>query len=502
MDNLTAVGPMYRLSTVILVLALTLSSGCAVIRSSTHAHVNSDDPRQEIWETKKCAPSVYPLMYSAGICSDLFKEAHAQPDSGSRISYGIAASVVCVTFGTVAESVLLPFTLPAALFSSECETTTAARPNKRYVAGKPAKLTLARLAFADPIDSGVLQAGEGGKISFVLTNDAGAGRAEDLEAKISASPPNDLTFSHVQKIGDLGPGDSTPVQLDIEAADALRDGQVTFAINFHEAGRNPPDPARIQINTRALRPPRFKIARIAMDDGSPTDPKRLALGNGNGVLDPGESVELTVTLANIGAGPAEAVSVALTGDDSADLHVLESERFQRKYSIGRLRMNESDRVTFAVSVSRLYHGPTALPLTLQVSERRGRFDTKIPLGIRVGQRMPHTELLAVQPAMTASDAPADTTANAECMPSFYVRLPRDSVWFYGAGKGTTVSEAREKALDALALQAGGVDAISGFEQDDAAACAGAAYVMVRVEKTAARKVARVPGQKIGGKNGN
>lgn len=482
-----------RVHGALLALIVWAHSGCAMFQGSKQVTGDPANPRQEIVATKKCSPSAYPLKMTAGVCEMDAGGVEVEPDTFNKIVRAVGWHMVCLPVGLVADAIVLPYSLPAMLFSSECATTTAARPNKNYVAGKPAKLSLTSLAFADPANEAVLRAGEGGTISFALSNDADAGRADDLEAEISADLPNGLTFNRTQRIGDLGPGGSTPVRLNIEATDALADGHVTFAIRFREAGRNPPDPARIKINTRALRPPRFKVTRIAMDDGSPTDPKRLALGNGNGVLEPGESVELTITLANVGTGAADAVSVALAGDDGGDLHVLESEHFLRRYSIGRMRVNEGGRITFAVSVSRLYRGSAVLPLALQVSERRSRFNANIPLRIRVGERVPRTEFLTVLPSAIVSEAAARTSANdMDCLPGFYLRLPRDSTWYYGAGKGTTVAEARQKAVDALALQAGGAEAVSGFEQDDAAVCAGAAFILVRVEKAAVGKLARVP----------
>lgn len=464
----------------LLTLTIGAHSGCAMFQGSRQVTRNPEDPGHETIITKRCSPPVYPFMFT-GACFDA----------------GAKATGACLGISLCLDAISLPFVLPAALFASECSTQTVTKeiPGYHKQDGRPANILLEGLSFTDPGREGLLRGGDTGQISFILKNGAAAGRAEDLEAAISAYPSGGLIFNPIKKIGTLGPGDSQSVKIDIKTTDALRDGQATLTISFREAGRNPPDPVQIKINTNALRPPHLKIARIAMDDGSPTGRGHLALGNGNGILNPGESVELAITLANIGTGPADALAVALVGDDGSDLHVLESDRFQRKYSIGRLRANESGRVTFAISVSRLYRGPAEIPLTLQVSERRGRFNARIPLGIRIGQRMPRTELLTIQPWAVVSETPATMAANEDCMPRFYLSLPRDSVWFYGAGSGTTVAEARQKALDALALQAGGTEAVSGWEQDDSKVCAGTAFILVRVEKAAAgSRVVRIPGR--------
>jgi hypothetical protein len=76
----------------------------------------------------------------------------------------------------------------------------------------------------------------------------------------------------------------------------------------------------------------------------------------------------------------------------------------------------------------------------------------------------------------------------DCVPKFYNAEPRDSEWFYGAGKGGDAAAAREDALRHLAAKAsGGAQAatdgtLAGWEQDDHGECGGAHYALVRIEQ--------------------
>jgi hypothetical protein len=76
----------------------------------------------------------------------------------------------------------------------------------------------------------------------------------------------------------------------------------------------------------------------------------------------------------------------------------------------------------------------------------------------------------------------------DCVPKFFNSEPRDSEWFYGAGKGADASAAREDALRHLAVKASGGlaalddDSLAGWEQDDHGECGGTHYALIRIEQ--------------------
>lgn len=81
----------------------------------------------------------------------------------------------------------------------------------------------------------------------------------------------------------------------------------------------------------------------------------------------------------------------------------------------------------------------------------------------------------------------------DCIPLFYRSEPRDSEWFYAAGKGADASQARDNALRRLGVKATGRDgaatdgALAGWEQDDHGECAGFFYALVRIEQERVRR---------------
>jgi hypothetical protein len=413
-NRLTAMPPRQALGAF---LAIVTLSGCAMIQSGSHIEINPKNRQEEIVTSKKCSPGLYPFELTAEQISK-FKKKCTTPDSTSDEA---PSSSMCNSVGAVflvpafliVEAIALPVTLPAAIFTSDCSSETATRvnPNYRDESGRPARLSLASLRFKDTSDEGMLQGGDHGAIGFLLKNDMNAGPARDIVATIDANPKTGLRFEKSMSVGDLQPAESRPIEIPIEAADNLPDGKVVFTITFQEAGRNPPDPAQIRLQTHPLRSPHFAITRLGMDDGSPADPNRLAMGNGNGILEPGESVELSLALTNAGDGTASNVVVSLAGDDGKDLRILERGQFKRQVEIGTLRAHETKQAPFAISVSRLYAGSSALPLAIHISERRDRFNTTIPLGIKIGARIPQLQVKDVLPVSTGIGTPSEESVD-------------------------------------------------------------------------------------------
>ena len=115
--------------------------------------------------------------------------------------------------------------------------------------------------------------------------------------------------------------------------------------------------------------------------------------------------------------------------------------------------------------------------------------------------------------LTAINIFGATAMAEDCPPRFYVSLPRDNEWHYGAGKGIDAEKAREDALQNLGKQVTGnlqdsdiekivgpeqdrtavrqevadllptvQGALQGWEQDDRAQCKDGFYALVRVRQ--------------------
>ena len=248
---------------------------------------------------------------------------------------------------------------------------------------RPAQLTVSNVKFSGDVYADKITNNDKGLISFTISNDARAGLAADLKIRISPEAnAGGLRFDKEKMIGDLPPGKTTKVEYDIASTDPLGDGMARLRLDFMEANRNPPAPLVVEIPTVLLKKPELSVQNIIIDDGQYRDRLRIAFGNGNGIAEPGEAVEVYVTVMNTGGTPyKDAVTSIVSGN--ADLRLLEKGDFQLEHRLGDLQPGELKRVAFGLSVARLYSANDSLPLVLRLRDARPRFNSEIPLGLKL-----------------------------------------------------------------------------------------------------------------------
>ena len=162
---------------------------------------------------------------------------------------------------------------------------------------KPARLKVSDIRFADTGNKKGLVGGDSAVISMRLNNTGGlAGNIKALVSHKGADVKIPVGFS----LGDLATGEDTRLEIPVKSNYDMKEGTVSVNISFQEENGNPPDPVVVTFRTFKLVPPDFKIIGISIDDGAYKDTGRLAFGNGNGVLEPGESAEISVILKNKG----------------------------------------------------------------------------------------------------------------------------------------------------------------------------------------------------------
>lgn len=264
----------------------------------------------------------------------------------------------------------------------------------RTAAFKPARLKVEDIKFNDSGKQNMLNGGDSAVLSFRVKNYGGPA------AVVKGTAKSDFRHVKVQpefELGDLEPGESKRIGVIITSDYALQDGTATITVNFSEGNGNPPDPVSVEFRTFKTIPPKFVIAGLNIDDGTYADKDRLAFGNGNGVLEPGESAEITVLVKNEG-GAARDVEVALEVEgDEYDLRVLEDENFGEAYELGPLETNDWRELKFGVAVSKVFKAAQKYPFILAISEQRQRFNTKLPLPITVNDATPMAQRVNLVP---------------------------------------------------------------------------------------------------------
>lgn len=262
---------------------------------------------------------------------------------------------------------------------------------------KPPRVNVSNIKFIDENDNGTLEAEESGKIVFNISNLKGAGDAFDIKANIQISGASfDIKYKPLVRIGDIKPGESKIVEIPLSAGLDLRTGKVNFNITFTEANGFNPEPIEIKgIPTHKLEPPDIQLAKIEIDDNIyPDRPEKLSVGNNNGMIEPGESVEVVATIVNKGTGPTKDTIVKIICDNP-DINFL-PDNTDRIRNLGEIQPGEWEEIKFAIMVKKKYSGSNVLPLKLHIIDSRERFNKEIPLNLTIGRVYPRVQVVEVK----------------------------------------------------------------------------------------------------------
>lgn len=264
----------------------------------------------------------------------------------------------------------------------------------RVIPAKPPLLTINDVALSVNSGASVLSAGESGKIKFSISNVKGAGKAFGLRLiPIVKNQQNlDLNYPESVDIGDLDSGESRQVALPLNAGLSLGTWELAFSMKMTEANDFAPDPFEVKIRTKKLEPPDLQLAKIEVDDKFyPDRTEKLSVGNGNSIVEPGESVEVSATLLNKGAGLTKDTKVKVVSE-SSDITFLSPMEF----TSGDIRPGQWQDLKIAFSVKKGYRGGEDLPIKLVLTEDRERFNKELPLNIKLKRSYPKTELVDIK----------------------------------------------------------------------------------------------------------
>ncbi|MBT3381025.1 MAG: hypothetical protein HN976_11290 [Lentisphaerae bacterium] len=174
----------------------------------------------------------------------------------------------------------------------------------------PAKLVLL-LAFDDAgslLPNNALDAGESAVLKGTLRNE-GEGIAFDVA--LQASSEGEHVSSKVSdRLGDIPPGEEKAISVLVHADTEAPDGEASIVVGAQEKRGFNSNQIKVRLPTRRLVPPELVFTSVEVRDTK----AGFAQGNGNGIPENGETVELVCVLENKGKGPACGVSIRLGGD--------------------------------------------------------------------------------------------------------------------------------------------------------------------------------------------
>lgn len=277
---------------------------------------------------------------------------------------------------------------------------------------KPPMLKATNISFDDENKNEILDADENGKIILEIQNQNGAGESFGLEViPVCSNSEIELLSSSKILIGDISSGEQKQVVIPIKGRLNLPTGENSFTLNFTEANGFNPEPVVVKFKTHKLEPPDIQLAEIEIDDKVyPDKPEKLSVGNNNGIIEPGESVEVVATIINKGTGPTkDGILEVICNDSKITLLTNIS-----KFDIVELKPSESKDIKFVIRVEKQYKGTEDLPIRLNFTEARKLFDREVFMNIKLGMVYTKIEEVNIEgkPTITGS-VPVEIGANVD-----------------------------------------------------------------------------------------
>ncbi|MBI5787979.1 MAG: caspase family protein [Candidatus Schekmanbacteria bacterium] len=213
--------------------------------------------------------------------------------------------------------------------------------------------------------NGQLEAGERGELVVSVSN-YGEGAAFNAAVTLDTSSPYVSTTKQMIEI--LKVNETKEVRFSINIPEDADDA----AINIKITARDPREyeyTQAIAYSLKGLIPPKLTYAQSFREDGSGS-----SSGNGDGIIQNGETVELTVEIFNEGEGEARDVVVEVSSlDENIRLR-------QNKTDIGKIPPRGNVKAMFTFEVTQKF-ARQDVPLKLTVSERHNfGLSDKLALG--------------------------------------------------------------------------------------------------------------------------
>lgn len=328
--------------------------------------------------------------------------------------------------------------------SSEARAVVAASDAPRPAA--PATLD-ARIRFEAPAGDGVLEAGSRGTIIVTVTN-RGPGIASGVVVRASPdSAAQQLLIGDAEPIATLPPDGVATVRVPISAADERAAGTARLRVTASEAnGFDLTPDRRITIRTSAMRPVRFALAGVRVDDQS-----------GDGRVSPREVAEITARVWNTGTGEAREASVRIV--PGADVFL--TQESPPRVSLGTMPPNAWRDISLT-----LYTNSRArsLAVRLELRDESGRWTAELPIDVPLDR--PVASTLDVPTGAVGSASASDPSATPPALLDVVERdIPRGPrnpdamAVVLGVERYRDLPQARWAARDAALVRRYAIDAL-------------------------------------------
>jgi len=299
----------------------------------------------------------------------------------------------------------------------------------------PAGLT-ASVQFDDSrsaMPSNRLEAGKKAELVVSLKNE-GPGAGYGVVVAASADRPQ-VKLSAPEELGEIPPGKGAEIRMPIEAGLDLPDGEVRVTIEANEKRGYHARKVQLAIPTVRLIKPALSIETYEINDGT----SGLARGNGNGVPESGETIEMLVFVKNSGPGPAAAATLSVDGVDSG-IEVL-----QKEAPLGLIEPNRAAQGKLVFGIPRTWSGK-ALNVRLRAMDARGEMAgvarRELALGVTARAPVLATSSRILSLGKEIQELTNDQTADFEVTPENSGTLDATEVTLHLAAPGAVLQRSQ------------------------------------------------------------
>ncbi|MEI7481804.1 MAG: PorV/PorQ family protein [Elusimicrobiota bacterium] len=220
----------------------------------------------------------------------------------------------------------------------------------------------------DTDGDGILSPNESGNIVVILSNE-GRGKATGIWLNVAPINPAKAKTNleggfYSAQVRPLDPGSKTAIQIPVKAADESETGPIAFRMEAIESRGFNPEAAAVGVRLKGMSPPYLAMARYTFSENF----TGRSEGNSNGIIDAGETIELTGFIVNAGLSDARAADFALVSKEPK-ITVINS----GKTNFGTLKPGESRKVSAVFKIDKGYSTEGRLPLYFSFKEARPRF---------------------------------------------------------------------------------------------------------------------------------
>lgn len=220
-----------------------------------------------------------------------------------------------------------------------------------------------------------LDAGENAEVTVSIKN-TGKGTAFGTNLFISSDNTR-IGYNKEIKVADIQPNEVKELKVDMKAGLDIGDGKSSFQFDLKEKRGYDAKKVIVQVPTSKLEKPLLEIVTTEINDGD----TGLARGNGNGILESGETVELTAFVRNSGEGRAAGVNLG------AEKTTPGIEWVRNSVLVGAISPSEVAKAKIAFSIPRNFNAKE-ISTVLKANDIRGVNVTEKKVALAYEKRSP------------------------------------------------------------------------------------------------------------------